>query len=290
MVKLSRMIDRAAGCAENVLIYGETGTGKELVANEVHSRSARAQAEFVAVNCATIPDMLLESELFGHKRGAFTGASRDRTGFCERVGSGTLFLDEIAELPLKLQPKILRLVQEREFIPLGSTYAKKFDGRLIVATNVNLQDAVADHSFREDLYYRLHVVPISVPPLRTRLPDIPELTSHFIGQYNDRNGTNHRPFPPRVCAQLATCLWPGNVRELENFVIRVLATLDTGASFSTIEDTVSEELSRTATAATNTILAALERNQWNREAAAQELGISRTTLWRRMVKHRLVHQ
>jgi two-component system nitrogen regulation response regulator GlnG len=229
MQEVYKLIGRLVNNDANVFIEGETGTGKELVARAIHFRSHRRAQPFVAVNCAAIPQGLLESELFGHERGAFTGASERRLGKFELAGAGALFLDEIADLPLELQPKLLRVLQEREFSRVGGGEALPLRARIIAASNQPLEGAVAARRFREDLYYRLRVIPIWLPPLRERREDIPELTDYFLAQAANAMGTKALAVSPQARALLSSYRWPGNVRELENTVLRaaLLAPGDT---------------------------------------------------------------
>jgi formate hydrogenlyase transcriptional activator len=202
------------------LISGETGTGKELVARAIHRLSARKAAAFIALNCATLPAELLESELFGYEKGAFTNAVRQKVGRLELADKGTLFLDEIGELPFEVQPKLLRVLQDREFERLGSTRTIQVDVRLIAASNRNLARLVAEHQFRNDLFYRLNVFPIHMPPLRARHTDIPILARHFMRKFNQRMNKEVATIPDEVMGALLNYEWPGNVRELENFIER----------------------------------------------------------------------
>ncbi len=217
-----RQLEQVAPTDATVLILGETGTGKELVARAIHNRSRRGEHTLVRVNCASLPATLIESELFGHEKGAFTGALTQRIGRFELADQGTIFLDEIGELPLELQAKLLRVIQEGEFERLGSSQTKKIDVRLIAATNRNLEQAVAEEKFRADLYYRLKVFPIVVPPLRDRLEDIPLLVWYFIAKSQGRLGKNIKTVPKKVIGTLMNYAWPGNVRELENVVERAI--------------------------------------------------------------------
>jgi formate hydrogenlyase transcriptional activator len=203
-----------------VLILGETGTGKELIAGAIHRMSSRKDGSFIKLNCAAIPTGLLESELFGHERGAFTGAFGRKIGRLELAHGGTLFLDEIGDLPLELQPKLLRVLQDQEFERLGSTHVTHVDVRLIAATNRDLPRAVAERKFRSDLYYRLHVFPIRVPALRDRKEDIPLLVRHFVQKFARRMNKQIENIPKETMNALVSWGWPGNVRELENFVER----------------------------------------------------------------------
>jgi transcriptional regulator with PAS, ATPase and Fis domain len=215
-------INRVADTDASVLIRGETGTGKEVIARLIHASSTRSSGPFVAVNMAAIPDSLAESELFGHVRGAFTGADKPRVGRFLSAHLGTLFFDEIGEMPRNLQAKLLRVLQDREVTPLGSAQQIPADVRVIAATHRNLEEMVRDGTFREDLFYRLEVVPIEVPPLRARRDDIPALVEHFRREVNAREGRTVPGFAPEVTDRLCAHDWPGNVRELENLVQRLV--------------------------------------------------------------------
>ncbi len=215
-------IDLVAATRSTVLITGETGTGKELVARAIHARSAESHMPFVKVNCAAIPDALLESELFGHVRGAFTDATAARKGKFALAHGGTILLDEIATMGVGLQAKLLRVLQEREVEPLGAERVERVDVRVIAATNRDLRQLVAAGRFQEDLYYRLHVVPIVVPPLRRRIEDVRPLADHFVAKHASRNGWRTPPLDADVVEQLERHDWPGNIRELENAVERAL--------------------------------------------------------------------
>jgi formate hydrogenlyase transcriptional activator len=295
-----RQVETVAPTDSTVLINGETGTGKELIARAVHDLSTRRSNAFVKVNCAAIPGALLESELFGHERGAFTGAIASRVGRFELANHGTIFLDEIGELPLELQPKLLRVLQEHEFERLGSTRTLHTDARLIVATNRNLEEMIRENKFRSDLYYRLNVFPIRIPPLRERPEDIPLLVRHYVRQFSRRLGKNIDVIPAETMDALAGYPWPGNVRELQNVLERA-AILTPGPSL-TIS---SEDLSvpghphppqtgpgghkRTALdeAERERIVAALEEANWivaGPKGAAARLGLKRSTLQWRMQK------
>lgn len=217
-IKLIRLIAICANSDAPVLIQGETGTGKEVVSRELHRQSARSAKNFVGINCAAIPAQLLESELFGHKKGAFSGAIADRAGRFQLADQGTLFLDEIGDMPLDLQVKLLRVLEEREVMPVGASRAVPFDVRLIAATHQDLEGMVARKEFREDLYYRLNVVPIVIPPLRDRQTDIAELCHYYISLYSDDRKMS---FTPKSIEVLSSYRWPGNVRELANLVKRL---------------------------------------------------------------------
>jgi formate hydrogenlyase transcriptional activator len=215
-------IETVAPADSTVLIYGETGTGKELIARAVHNLSSRTSNAFVKLNCAAIPTGLLESELFGHEKGAFTSAISQRVGRFELAHRGTIFLDEIGEIPLELQPKLLRVLQEREFERLGSTRTLRSDARLIAATNRDLKTMVDEQKFRSDLYYRLNVFPIRVPALRERREDIPLLVRHFVQQFSQRNNREINSIPSETMEALVRYHWPGNIRELQNVIERAV--------------------------------------------------------------------
>jgi len=216
------LVSMVAPTDSNVVIIGETGTGKELIARAIRSLSGRQGCAFVKVNCAAIPLGLLESELFGHEKGAFTGAIAQKKGRFELANKGTLFLDEVGDISLELQAKLLRVLQEREFERLGSNYTQKVDVRLVAATHRDLAAMVSQGTFREDLYYRLKVFPIHVPPLRQRVEDIPKLVSHFTNFYSRRMNKNIEEIPSATMDALVRYRWPGNVRELQNFIERAL--------------------------------------------------------------------
>jgi formate hydrogenlyase transcriptional activator len=276
-----------------VLIEGETGTGKELIAQAIHMQSGRRDRPFVKLNCAAIPLGLLESELFGHEKGAFTGAVAQRIGRFEAANGGTLFLDEIGDIPQELQAKLLRVLQEQEFERLGSTYTRRADVRVVAATNQDLTRLVAEKQFRMDLYYRLNVFPIAVPPLRHRLEDIPLLVAHFARVYAERMGKQIEKITSDAMEALARYAWPGNIRELQNFIERavILSTddvlhvpaLPSGAS-------VPAEPVTLADAEREHILSALRESNWvvgGATGAAARLGVKRTTLIGKMRKRGL---
>ncbi|HVN27350.1 MAG TPA: sigma-54 dependent transcriptional regulator, partial [Candidatus Binataceae bacterium] len=220
MQEVYKLVGRLVTNDATVLIYGESGTGKDLVARTIHFKSARSAAPFVAVNCSAIPHGLLESELFGHERGSFTGATERRAGKFETAENGTLFLDEIGDLPLELQPKLLRALQEREFNRVGGTDTLRLRARVIAATNQDLEAAVRAKRFREDLYFRLRVIPIHMPPLRDRREDVPELAEYFIAKAAREMDAKNTTLGPGAIAKLRAYDWPGNVRELETTVMR----------------------------------------------------------------------
>jgi formate hydrogenlyase transcriptional activator len=237
-------VERVAPADASVLIHGETGTGKELIARAIHNLSTRCGRAFVSLNCAAIPTDLLESEIFGHEKGAFTGAIAQRVGRFEMADKGTLFLDEVGDLPLALQPKLLRVLQEQEFERLGSSRTHKADVRVVAATHRDLKDMVKRNAFRMDLYYRLNVFPILLPPLRARREDIPGLATHFVEVYSRRMGKQIDHIPPETVSTLRSYDWPGNIRELQNFIERSVI-LTTG---NTLESPL-EDISRSSGAA-----------------------------------------
>jgi formate hydrogenlyase transcriptional activator len=281
-----------ADCA--VLIEGETGTGKEVIAQAIHRRSLRANGPLVRLNCAAIPAGLLESELFGHERGAFTGALTQRMGRLQLAHRGTLFLDEIGDLPLELQPKLLRALQEQEFERLGSSQTIRVDVRVVAATNQNLAQMVNERRFRADLYYRLNVFPIVLPPLRDRAEDVPALARHFVAEFARRMNKVIDEVPDHVIEALQFYDWPGNIRELQNFIERAVVVTE-----GRILRPPLSELTRLMPAASNEsgqtlahverlyIIETLQRTNWvvgGRQGAAAKLGLPRTTLIARMRK------
>ncbi|HEY3298415.1 MAG TPA: sigma-54 dependent transcriptional regulator [Armatimonadota bacterium] len=226
MQEVFRIIERVADSNATVLIRGESGTGKELVARAIHFNSKRSGKPFIPIACAALPESLLESELFGHEKGAFTGAAGQKAGRFELANKGTLFLDEISEIPPSIQVKLLRVLQERSFERVGGVKTLKIDVRLVAASNRDLEDAVSKGEFREDLYYRLQVIQVFLPPLRDRKEDIPQLVEHFVGKFNKANGKNIKFVDQSVMDMLMTYNWPGNVRELENTVERGIVLAD----------------------------------------------------------------
>jgi len=296
-----RQVETVASTDSTVLILGETGTGKELVARAIHSLSARRELTLVKLNCAAIPTGLLESELFGHEKGAFTGAISQRIGRFELAHKGTLFLDEVGDIPLDLQPKLLRVLQEQEFERLGSSRTRKVDVRLLAATNVNLEQLVADKQFRSDLYYRLNVFPITIPPLRDRREDIPVLARWFTQKFASRMRKTIRSIPARTFAALAEYRWPGNVRELENLIERAvilssgpelevaLPELKAPAIAVTAEDD-SQSLNFEDAERAH-ILRVLRDTNWiigGSRGAASRLGLNRSTLRSKMKKSGII--
>jgi formate hydrogenlyase transcriptional activator len=275
-----------------VLIQGETGTGKEVIAQAIHEASPRRQHRFIAVNCAALPAALLESELFGHERGAFTGAVAQRLGRFQSADRGTLFLDEIGELPIELQPKLLRAIQEREVERLGSSHATRVDVRIVAATNQNLEQMVSERRFRMDLYYRLKVFPLTLPPLRERIGDIPLLVDHFVRSYARRQGKSIEFVSDEVMAAIETYSWPGNIRELQNFIERSVILTKGPALQAPTEglernDCFAHELCTLADADRVHIIGALRETHWvvgGKSGAASRLGLNRTTLIAKMRK------
>jgi formate hydrogenlyase transcriptional activator len=231
LLRVLQLVEMVAASDATVLLLGETGTGKELIARAIHERSQRKKENFVTLNCAAIPGALFESELFGHERGAFTGAHIQRAGRLELANRGTLFLDEVGEMPLELQPKLLRALQERAYERVGSARTKSVDIRLVAATNCDLEQMMADKQFRTDLYYRLNVFPIRLPPLRERREDIPLLVEHFTQKYAQRMGKEIETIPAAMMQKLMRWDWPGNVRELENLIERSVI-LTTGSTLN----------------------------------------------------------
>lgn len=290
----------------SVLILGESGTGKELIANALHLGSNRSDKRFIKVNCAALPETLLESELFGHEKGAFTGAVGRRAGRFELADGGTIFLDEIGEMTPATQAKLLRVLQEREFEPLGSSRTVKVDIRIITASNRVLKDEVRKGTFREDLFYRLNVVPINLPPLRDRKEDVPLLIEHFLKIYNEKNGRSLQGFHPRALDALMRYPWPGNIRELENVVERaVILTRDDYVPYSelpdpireALDDPLSREIREGITPGMTIremekelIIKTLEDNDGNRTRTARVLGITRRTLQHKLKEYEIDQQ
>ena len=296
-----RMISRLKDTRTPVLVSGESGTGKELVARAIHFRGSMAQTPFVAVDCGSLVPTLMESELFGYEKGAFTGAMKSKTGLFQAASGGTIFLDEIGELPLEIQAKLLRVLQEREVRPVGSNESHSVDVRVIAATNRDLETAYREGTFRKDLYFRLNVVTVHLPSLRERRSDIPVLVHHFLNRYAP--GTNLQ-VTPAAMKSLLQYEWPGNVRELENCIARAVALGDrqiidvsdlppairaegTGSAQTTLSD--SSSLSTTALAEMErmTILKVFERAHGDKALAGRMLGISRATLYRKLKRYKI---
>ena len=286
-------VERVAPTDSTVLVQGETGTGKELIARAIHNLSSRFGRPFIKLNCAAIPFDLLESELFGHEKGAFTGAIAQKIGRFELADKGTLFLDEVGDIPLALQPKLLRVLQEQEFERLGSGRTHQVDVRLVAATHRNLVEMVKRNEFRSDLYYRLNVFPVPLPPLRARREDIPALVEHFVEIYARRMGRQIDQISPETMSELTSYPWPGNIRELQNFIERSviltsgnvlespLASLKNAADAQSFGPITMEDAER------NHIRKTLEQTRWvvsGPNGAAARLGIKRSTLYFRMQK------
>jgi PAS domain S-box-containing protein len=287
MQDIFNLIQEIADSDAAVLIQGESGTGKELVANAIQATSKRKNKPFVKVNCAVFPDTLLASELFGHIKGAFTDAVKDRLGRFELANEGTIFLDEIAEMPLQTQVQLLRILQEGTFERVGESIPRKSDVRVIAATNLKITEALNNGKLREDLYYRLNVIPIVIPPLRERTEDIPYLVNSFIKEYSKIYNKKINDIDGKVLDILTKYLWPGNVRELENIIeFMVVRTKEESIQFESIPASL-KSISKTAAQDTeykkenpSEIIQLLEKHKWNKTKVAEELGIGRTTLWR----------
>jgi len=286
-------VERVAPTGSTVLIQGETGTGKELIARAIHNISSRCGHAFVKLNCAAIPLDLLESELFGHEKGAFTGAIAQKIGRFELADKGTLFLDEVGDIPASLQPKLLRVLQEQEFERLGSTRTHQADVRLVAATNRDLTDMVSRGQFRSDLYYRLNVFPILLPPLRERREDIPALVTHFVEILGRRMGKQIEHIPPETMFALSSYEWPGNIRELQNLIERAVILSNHGVLPNPLPTpgTSGVILPSTATTLRDSeralILQTLDAVGWvigGPKGAAATLGLKRTTLIHKMQK------
>jgi formate hydrogenlyase transcriptional activator len=286
-------VEQVAPTDSTVLIQGETGTGKELIARAIHNLSSRCGRQFIKLNCAAIPFDLLESELFGHEKGAFTGAIAQKIGRFELADKGTLFLDEVGDIPLALQPKLLRVLQEQEFERLGSGRTHQVDVRLVAATHRNLVDMVKGNEFRSDLYYRLNVFPIPLPPLRARREDIPALVEHFVGIYARRMGKEIEHIPPETMSAFVSYQWPGNIRELQNFIERSVILTSGNVlhpPLASLKSAVEAEFLGAVTledAERDHIRKTLEQTQWvvaGPNGAAARLGMKRSTLYFRMQK------
>jgi transcriptional regulator with PAS, ATPase and Fis domain len=312
MRDIYQLIESISDSLSSVLIQGETGTGKGMIASAVHYRSINHKGPFVQVNCAAIPENLLESELFGHVRGAFTGAVDDRKGRFEQAHKGTLFLDEIGELSSGMQAKLLRVVEEKQFEKVGGSKTIKVDVRIIAATNKEIEQVVKDNQFRRDLFFRLNIIPIKVPPLRERMEDVSLLAEHFVEKFNYKMGKAIKAAAPEVLDIFMRYPWPGNVRELESVMefafiqcndnyldARYLPprfkllndkvtdiTLSTPVSYEMFQFPDIKPVSSSLTEKEK-VLAALKDSRWNRAKAAENMNVSRTTLWRLMKKHNL---
>ncbi len=311
MQEIYRVIAKVAMTDTTVLVFGQSGTGKELIARAIHFNSPRRDKQFVPVDCAVLSENLLESELFGHIRGSFTGAVTTKPGLFEVADGGTVFLDEVGNISLAIQAKLLRVLQEREFTPVGGTKAKKVDIRLIAATNKDLEKMIKEETFREDLYYRLNIVPIALPSLKERTEDIPLLAVHFLKKYADEMGKAIKGFTPEALERLMRYPWPGNVRELENVIERTVVMMDeemvriehldlpeqqeegspeeyvpkTSEELKEIKKQIREKSVEDIEKAF--ILQALKRNNWNVTRAAEEVGMLRPNFQALMRKYEL---
>jgi DNA-binding NtrC family response regulator len=306
MQQVFDLIAQVAPRRSTVLIQGESGTGKELVAKAVHASSGRVDASFIAINCGNIPSDLLESELFGHVRGAYTGATHAKKGLFEAAHGGTLFLDEVSAISPEIQVKLLRVIQEREFRRLGSLETIQVDVRIIAATNTDLQAAVRQGTFRDDLYYRLNVIVVKIPPLRERTEDIPLLSKHFIKKYGEENQREGLILEPAALKILMEYPWPGNVRELENVIERAvvlslrnsitpdLFPLNLTTPYPEMSNRFAEDSTslkeRVASFEKTIILAALEKTGWNQKKAAKLLSVNATTLSEKLKRFKIREQ
>ncbi|MCZ6766414.1 MAG: sigma-54 dependent transcriptional regulator [bacterium] len=302
--KVFHLVDKVADTDSTILIVGESGTGKELIARAIHCRSNRSVGPFVSVNCGALPESLLESELFGHVKGSFTGAIRDKEGLFKVAQGGTFFLDEVGETSLTIQVKLLRVLQEREIIPVGGTNPMKVDVRLVAATNADLERAIERETFRPDLFYRLNVIPIQLPPLRRRREDIPLLVAHFMKKHNERRSAGaQKKISKEAMDVLVSYRWPGNVRELENVIERAVILADSteigvsalpeklrareSSSNGLITDRANvtlEELEK------EYLLKVLEDTNWQKKRASSILGINASTLYRKIQRYGLENQ
>jgi DNA-binding NtrC family response regulator len=311
MQEIYRVIVKVAPTESTVLIYGQSGTGKELIARAIHFNSLRRDKQFVTVDCAVLSENLLESELFGHIRGSFTGAVTTKPGLFEIADGGTVFLDEVGNISLAIQAKLLRVLQEREFTPVGGTKVKKVDIRLIAATNKSLEKMIKEETFREDLYYRLNIVPIFLPSLKERQEDIPLLAGHFLKKYSEEMGKTIKGFAPGAMERLLRYPWPGNVRELENVIERSVVMVDgemvgsehlilskeqekgeveievpfTSDGLKELKKHLRERAVEDVERAF--VLKALERNNWNVTKASEEVGMLRPNFQALMRKYNL---
>ncbi|HKU43928.1 MAG TPA: sigma-54 dependent transcriptional regulator [Polyangiales bacterium] len=301
MLELRSMLTKVADTDSSVLITGESGTGKEIAARALHNSSRRKSGPFIAVNCAAMPEALLEAELFGHDKGAFTDAKIARTGLFKQADGGTLFLDEIGDMPIGLQPKLLRALEQRTVRPLGSSHELPFDTRLIAATHRDLASAASEGRFREDLFYRINVIELSLPPLRARGSDVLLLGQHFVREFAERSGKAVTGLSPQAAERLLAYVWPGNVRELRNCIERAVAltqfeqiTVDDlperirayRSSFVVVASDNPTELVPLEEVERRYILRVLESVQGNKTLAARILGLDRVTLYRKLERYR----
>ncbi len=300
MLDVLELVESVATSDANILVQGDNGTGKELIANAIHANSKRATGPFIKINCAALPKDLIESELFGYKKGAFTGALADKVGLLEMAEGGSLLLDEIGEMPAFLQTKLLRVLQEREYRPIGSDRLVRVDFRLICATNVDLDTALREGRLREDLYFRINTITFRVPPLRERSEDIPLLCEYFLEKYRNRYQRNVKTIAPAAYHILIRHRWPGNVRELENVIERgVLVSKGVELTAGDLPDSLRDEAQPSADVVIPphrtlaeierlAIIQTLQRTNWNKQEAAQILGLYRPTLYSKMKKHRII--
>lgn len=294
MAEVRRLVHEVAATGATVILFGESGTGKEVIARVLHLLSPRRNSGFIPVNCAAIPDTLLESELFGHEKGAFTGAVQARRGKFELAHGGTIFLDEIGEMPVALQAKLLRVIQERTFERVGGSREIRADVRVLAATNRDLEKDVRDGRFREDLYYRLHVFPVQLPPLRERNDAIPLLTDYFVERFGRQIGKRVQGVSPEALTILQSYRWPGNIRELQNVIERAVILCRGAISVADLPATLlacdsdAQELGTLKDLEREAILSALEKTGGNRRRAAEELGLSRRTLQYRLKEYGLI--
>lgn len=301
MIDLLEIAEKTANSEAAFFISGETGTGKEVIAKAIHRKSERHGKPFLALNCANLSEALLESQLFGHREGAFTGANKDQEGIISAANKGTLFLDEVVEIPLSLQAKLLRVLQEREFTPVGETKARKFDVKIISASSVSLAQAVSDGRFREDLRYRLEVIPLNLPPLRDRVEDIEILFDHYLRYQFERHGRPIKPVDPEVYRLLRAHSWPGNVRELINVCVYIVALSsddDSTVTVSKLPQSMIFKPSVFVAHSSAVVSSTADRPIINRQSLQQAMhdfgghreniaayfGVSRMTLWRKLKK------
>lgn len=302
MMEIFSLIEEISDSDASIFISGESGTGKEMIANAIYKTSQRNNKPFIKINCSVLPSNLLASELFGHVKGAFTGAIKDRIGRFEMADGGTIFLDEVAEMPLQMQLQLLRVIQQGTFERVGESITKKVDVRVIAATNINIKEALRNGSFREDLYYRLSVIPIEIPPLRSRPVDIIPLVNHFLKKYSILYKKNINQFEDRAIDLLMEYSWPGNIRELENVIEFAFVRSNSGNIVTTLKlpenirslkldpANSTNSISDSDNINTSVLLDVLEKHRWNKSAAAKELGMGRTTLWRKLKQLGLVDQ
>jgi two-component system response regulator HydG len=285
------MVDKISKSDSTIMIYGDSGTGKEIIAKEIHNRSNRVDRAFVTINCGALSETLLESELFGHKKGSFTGAIKDKAGLFQVADKGTFFLDEVGETSPGTQVKLLRVLQEREIVPVGSTSPIKVDVRVIAATNEDLEQKMDDGVFRKDLFYRLNVIPLHIPPMKERQTDIPLLTDYFLKKYCTKMGVPLKKISSGASQVMMRYSWPGNVRELENAIERAIV-LQEGDTVrigdlpeKMIQETPKQVFGSLKEKEKEAIASALEETGWNAAKAARTLGIHPSTLYRKLKRY-----